>query len=127
MKTVALVLVLMTTLGYSYLTLAQSDNPLGLTSFQWLELQRVSEINRQARESIQRQIEAQMELKRRGQKLNTLYSEMAELFNTLNGEQVIQYQQQVKGIVDIKQNVIVSKLTGELRDKVEILWKMNKE
>lgn len=114
-------------MSYSYLTLAQSDNPLGLTSFQWLELQRVSEINRQARESIQRQIEAQMELKRRGQKLNTLYSEMAELFNTLNGEQVIQYQQQVKGIVDIKQNVIVSKLTGELRDKVEILWKMNKE
>ena len=127
MKVVVLTLVIAICLGYTYQTQAQREvYPLGMNSFQWMEIvMRSQEVQRQ-REIAQHEVEARMALKRKGDTLDATYRKIDSLLTFLGKEQSKQFQLEVQGVRDIKQDVIVSKLTEELRDEVEKLWKINR-
>jgi len=130
MKVVALTVVILLCLGYSFQTLAQrpvSNNPLGYNNLVWIEIVMRSRALQREREIAQRQVEARMALKRKGDTLDNLYKKIDGLLVALSQEQSKQFQMEIQGVRDIKQDVIVSKLTEELRKEVGELWKINRK
>ena len=130
MKVVALTVVISLCLGHTFQTLAQrpvSNNPLGYNNLEWIEIVMRSQALQREREIAQRQVEARMALKRKGDTLDNLYKKIDELLTVLGREQSKQFQMEIQGVRDIKQDVIVSKLTEELRKEVGELWKINRK
>ena len=130
MKVVALTVVILLCSVYSFQTLAQrpvSNNPLGYNNLEWIEIVMRSRALQREREIAQRQVEARMALKRKGDTLDNLYKKIDGLLVALSQEQSKQFQMEIQGVRDIKQDVIVSKLTEELRNEVDKLWKINRK
>src|SRR3990167_6424467 len=130
MKVVALTVVILLCSVYSFQILAQrpvSNNPLGYNNLEWIEIVMRSQAIQREREIAQRQVEARMALKRKGDTLDNLYKKIDELLTVLGREQSKQFQMEIQGVRDIKQDVIVSKLTEELRNEVGELWKINRK
>lgn len=123
MKPVVLALVIVLSLGY---TTSVAQNPLGMDSFSWHELLLLSQERQRLREEAYVRLQVDLETQRRADKLNALYKEIAGLFNLLKQEQTIQFTLQQKNIVDIKHDALVSKLTANLKKKVEELWDINR-
>ena len=130
MKVVTLTVVILLCSVYSFQTLAQrpvSNNPLGYNNLEWIEIVMRSRALQREREIAQRQVEARMALKRKGDTLDNLYKKIDGLLVALSQEQSKQFQMEIQGVRDIKQDVIVSKLTEELRKEVGELWKINRK
>lgn len=85
-----------------------------------------TESRQHEREIAQREVESRLELKRKADRLSALYREANELFGSLIDEQNKQFEQEVRGIKDVKQDVVVEKLTKELKGKVDELYRINK-
>ena len=89
MKVVALTVVILLCLGYSFQTLAQrpvSNNPLGYNNLEWIEIVMRSRALQREREIAQRQVEARMALKRKGDTLDNLYKKIDGLLVALSQE-----------------------------------------
>lgn len=121
MKVVVLLTIIILSVSYS---LAQS-NPFGMSHMAWYELVSSSQARQHEREVAQREFDARLEFKQRADRVETLYKDIAELFNVLNVEQARQFQLEAEGVKSVKQDVLVSRLSGELKNKVEDLNKIN--
>jgi len=85
-----------------------------------------SEERQRVREQTEREFDARMELKRKAEKLNRLYEDVRDVWQAAVTEQQRQIEQQASGVYDIKQDVIVAKLTQEMADKATEIAKLNR-
>lgn len=99
---------------------------LGLSDMDMMMLIAQSEERQRVREQTEREFDARMELKRKAEKLNRLYEDVRDVWQAAVTEQQRQIEQQASGVYDIKQDVIVAKLTQEMADKATEIAKLNR-
>lgn len=78
------------------------------------------------REQVEKEFDARMEAKQRAEKLKRLYEDVRDVWQAAVDEQQKQINQQAEGITDIRQEVLLEKLTGEMAKKAAEIAKLNK-
>ncbi len=125
MKAMVLVLVIVLCVGYCTKATVQAQRPDRFNQLWLAQMLMESEQREHEQEVAKREFDNRMELKRKADTLNALYKDIGELLQVLGKEQTRQFQLEVEGERSIKQDVLVSKLSGELKAKVDALNKLN--
>lgn len=100
--------------------------PLGMSHLAFVQMMFQQEERNRLREQVEKEFDARMEAKQRAEKLKRLYEDVRDVWQAAVDEQQKQINQQAEGITDIRQEVLLEKLTGEMAKKAAEIAKLNK-